>query len=318
MPLGETLRYVYDGLSDSYDDPFWWRERLCEFGVGPFHTAVYPRRTGSIDVPSADWDTLVVLDACREDLFAERADTTAYDEYRTVTSKGSTTREWVRQNFAGRELGDVVYVTANPYVSQEAGGCFHHLEECWATDFDQSRKTVPPDAVVDAAIDAHATYSDKRIVVHLMQPHHPFIGEHELSFSGWQIEGESHDGDANERPYTPWDALWLGAVDHDDLWRAYGDNLSLALDEVDRLLDAISGKVVLTSDHGNMLGERCFPVPFRVYGHPKGVRCPQLVDVPWAVLQRGDRRHVTREAARSTTDSEREEIEDRLADLGYR
>ena len=329
MSLTDTVSYVVDGLRESYDDPYWWRERVFEFLVGPFHTNVYPGRGGSVRVMDEDWDTLVVLDACREDLFTERASVTDYDDYRTVTSRGSTTREWVRQNFAGGDFGDTVYVTSNPYVSREAGDAFHELIECWMTDFDDERKTVPPEAVVDAAKRAHEEYPDKRVIVHFMQPHHPFIGERELTFAGWQIEGESHGGDGSDgtsadsepterqRPYTPWDALWMGKVSKDDLWDAYGDNLTLALDAVDDLLADIDGRVAITSDHGNMLGERTFPLPLRVYGHPKGIRNEELVEVPWAVTDVGPRRTIRTGETRSVTDSDEDDLEDRLADLGY-
>lgn len=319
MSLTDTVSYVVDGLRESYDDPFWWRERVFEFLVGPFHTNVYPGRGGSVRVMDEDWDTLVVLDACREDLFTQRASVTDYDDYRAVTSRGSTTREWVRQNFAGGDFGDTVYVTSNPYVSREAGDAFHKLIECWMTDFDDERKTVPPDAVVDAAKRAHEEYPDKRVVVHFMQPHHPFIGERELTFAGWQIEGESHggEGDERQRPYTPWDALWMGRVSKDELWDAYGDNLTLALDAVDDLLEDIDGRVAITSDHGNMLGERTFPLPLRVYGHPKGIRNKELVEVPWAVKDVGPRRTIRAGETRSVTDSDADDLEDRLADLGY-
>lgn len=327
MGLTDAADYVWNGLRDSYDDPFWWRERVFEFLVGPLHTNVYPGRGDAVRVMDEDWDTLVVLDACRADLFAERAPLLTYDDYRTVTSRGSTTREWVRQNFAGGDFGDTVYVTSNPYVSREAGDAFHKLVECWLDDFDDELKTVPPDAVVDAALRAHEEYPDKRVIVHLMQPHHPFVGRRDLTFAGWQIEGQSHgddgagDGNASaekrQRPYTPWDALWMGRVTKEEVWSAYGDNLTLALDAVDRLLEGIEGRVVLTSDHGNMLGERTYPIPLRVYGHPKGIRNRELVEVPWAVADVGERRTIRAGETRSMSDSDADHLEDRLADLGY-
>ncbi|WP_129115809.1 hypothetical protein [Halegenticoccus tardaugens] len=319
MGLRGAVSHVWNGLRGSYDDPFWWRERACEFLVGPIHANLYPGRGDAVRVVDEDWDTLVVLDACRADLFAERADLRAYDEYRTVESLGSTTREWVRRNFAGGTFGDVVYVTANPYVSREAGDAFHRLYEPWIDAFDGDLRTVPPEAVVEAARRAHEEHPDKRVVVHFMQPHHPFVGERDLRFSGWRIEGEGH-GEPTEthgRPYTPWDALWMGAVDRDDLWLAYGDNLTLALDAVSDLLSEIDGRVVVTSDHGNMLGERTFPLPIHVYGHPKGVRSRELVEVPWAVVDAGPRRTVRAGDVRSGSESERSDLEERLADLGY-
>jgi hypothetical protein len=320
MSFRDTVRYVYDGLRRGYDDPYWWRGRFLDFVVSPVHTSVYPRRTGAVDVPAADWDTLILLDACRLDLFEERVDTDRFDEYRSVTSRGSTTREWVRQNFAGRQFGDTVYVTANPYVSREAGDAFHQLVEPWIDDFDDELNTVWPETVVEAAVDAHERYPDKRVIAHFMQPHHPFVGSPDLQFDGWQIERfEDWEDDAGGRrgPHTPWDALYRGLATREAVWEAYGDNLDVAMDALDPLLEAADGRVVITSDHGNMLGERTFPVPLRVYGHPQGIRNRELVEVPWAVIDRGERREVTDGAVGSATESEREAIEDRLEDLGY-
>ncbi|MCO8266123.1 hypothetical protein ACOZ4B_19085 [Haloferax prahovense] len=320
MAVLDKARYVLDGLRRNFTDTFWWRERFFEYVVGPFHTNVSPTRSDSVRVMDEDWDTLVLLDACRVDLFEERVDTSAYDEYRHVTSAGSTTREWVRQNFTGGEYGDTVYVTANPYVSREAGDAFHELYEVWLDDFDDELRTVHPSDVTEAAIEAHEAHPDKRVVVHYMQPHHPFIGARTLQFAGWQIEGETHgegDGEAGGRPRTPWDALWMGAVSRDELWEAYGDNLSLVMDSVEELRSAVSGRLVVTSDHGNLLGERVFPAQIRGYGHPKGIRTPELVEVPWAVADGDDRRRVHAGDAESASASEREEMKDRLRDLGY-
>lgn len=323
MSLRESVEYVWDGLRGGYDSPYWWRMRFVDFFVAPVHANVYPGKGDGVRVLEEDWDTLVVLDACRADLFAERADTDGYDEYRTVTSRGSTTREWVLENFAGGEHGDVVYVTANPYVSREAAGAFHRLYEPWVTDFDDDLHTVRPEAVVEAAREAHEAHPDKRVVVHFMQPHHPFVPAPDLQFDGWQIEefegweGDREGADGPGRPHTPWEALATGLVGREELWQAYGDNLSLVLDAVGDLLEAVSGRVAVTSDHGNMLGERTFPFPVRVYGHPAGVRNRELVEVPWAVVQRGERREVVDDGVGSATGSVDEDIEERLEDLGY-
>jgi hypothetical protein len=326
MDLVGTARYVYDGLRDGYGDPYWWRGRVFDFLVGPFHRHVYPRRDGAIDVVDADWDTLVVLDACRADLFEDRADLDAYEEYRRVDSRGSTTLEWVRANFAGRSLGDTVYVTANPYVSKVAGDAFHELYEPWVEEFDEDIDTVRPEPVVEAARRAHRDHPDKRVVVHFMQPHHPFVPAPDLQFDGWHIaeyeewraDAADGDGSGGGGPSTPWEALAKGHVTREAVWDAYGRNLDLVLAAVDDLLAFADGRVVVTSDHGNMLGERSFPIPLRVYGHPAGVLDPELVEVPWAVVQTGPRREVTADATASESDSEEGDVEERLTALGYR
>jgi len=328
MSVLDGLRYAYREIRDNYDDRFWWRNRFFHRLIAPFHLTVYPTRSAAIDVPEADWDTLIVLDACRTDLFEERADVDRYDEYRTVTSRGSATQEWVRQNFAGRSFGDMVYVTANPFVSREAGDAFHEIYEPWVSEFDEETRTVLPEQTTETAIRAHRDHPDKRIVVHYMQPHHPFVTAPELQFHGWQIddfegwkEKQEETGLKDDvkkgRPHTPWDALYMGLVSKEAVWDAYGDNLTRTLDSVSELLDEIEGRTVLTSDHGNMLGERTFPLPLQVYGHPSGIRNSELVDVPWAVVETGQRRTVSDDGTVTQSEHDQEMVQDRLEDLGY-
>lgn len=327
MTLKEKVQYIYDGLKDGYDNPYWWRNRVLEFLIAPIHTRIYPSREGSIDVMDKDWDTLVVLDACRADLFEQHTDTSEFDDYRREISRGSTTLEWVKQNFTCGEFGDTIYITTNPYVSLAAGDVFHELVELWVDEFDDELNTVPPDCVAEAAKRVHDEYPDKRVIVHFMQPHHPFITTPDLQFDGWHVtEYDGWRDDTEEDTSTsggteigtPWEALARRVVNREDVWNAYGENLDVALDAVDSLLHAIDGKVVVTSDHGNMLGERTFPLPLRVYGHPIGVRNSELVEVPWAVIQQGDRRTLHEEETASTGSDDEETVENRLEALGYR
>ena len=108
------------------------------------------------------------------------------------------------------------------------------------------------------------------------------------------------------------------AVDDAVIWEAYRENLELVLPHVERLLDTIPGKTVVTSDHGNMIGESSFPVPVREYGHPDGIYTPELVTVPWHVYTNGERREITTQEREQTSESESSsDISDRLEALGY-
>lgn len=326
MDLREIPRYAISEIRQHYDDRFWWRSRFLHRIIGPFHTRIYPTRSDGVDVMAEDWDTLLVLDACRADLFRERADPADYGGYRTITSIGSATREWTIQHFADRTFPDTVYVTANPYVSREASGSFHRLVEPWLDGFDEDVKTVRPEVVAEVARDVHEEHPDKRIIVHFMQPHHPFITAPDLQFDGWQID-EFDDWSEQKRrkgldrqssrPHTPWDALYMGLTTREAVWRAYAENLDLALDAIEGLLPDVPGKTAITSDHGNMFGERTWPVPIRVYGHPAGVRNRELTDVPWATVTNGPRREITEGTLMSETESDSVEMENRLQDLGY-
>lgn len=154
----------------------------------------------------------------------------------------------------------------------------------WNRDFDDDAGTVPPQAMVDAAREASEEFPNKRLIIHFMQPHGPFIGS---SISNAETE--------------------------DRYWKAYDEHLSYVLEYVHDLLDTLSGKSIITGDHGQIS-----PGPIRdalgVGGHKPRLRHPGLVQVPWATVN-GDRRSIT---AGTTEASVGEEIDERLRDLGYK
>lgn len=316
VALDQTIKDAYLEIREKYDDPIWRRNRIDQRVVRPIHE-VYPGDGDPISVMEEDWDTLIVLDACRADLFEETTDIERFDHYERRVSAGSMTREWTRNNFAGGQFGDTVYVSANPYTSTIAGDAFHKLPEVWRDAFDDKERTVLPDAVTGEARSARLDYPNKRLVVHYMQPHYPFIGRPDLRFQSWHPD-EIIDGDTgNERPHDPWQALLMGLISRDTVWEAYADNLQRGLNEVFALAASLNGKTVVTSDHGNMLGERAWPVPVRLYGHPEGVRHPALTEIPWAIFDGEERREITDGDVTAVDTVDSEVVKSRLQDLGY-
>jgi hypothetical protein len=311
-----AIRYACAELREHHDDPLWWRARLLQRVVAPVHR-VHPGHRDGVRVMEEDWDTLVVLDACRADLFEAVDDRSRFDAYRRVQSRGSMTAEWIEENFTGRAFGDTVYVSANPFVTKLAGDAFHHVEPVWRDGFDATHRTVLPGTVADAAREAHARFPDKRLIVHFMQPHYPFVGHEALTYASWdpaEIVGEST---GEERPHDPWQALEMGLVDRETVGQAYADNLGPALDAALALAGDVPGRMVLTADHGNLLGERAWPVPVRAYGHPPGLRVPALTTVPRAVLD-GERRSIADDGVRPASIEDERRRERRLRALGYR
>jgi hypothetical protein len=305
------LQYGYRELSEHYDDRHWWRGRIKNRVVSPIHTRVHPGYDGSVKVMEEDWDNLLILDACRADAFEEVADLTSFDSYRRATSTGSATPEWTERNFAGQSFGDTVYVSANPHTTKLAGDSFHGLVEVWRDAYDDEFGAVYPEDVTEAAIDA--CRDDKRLVVHYIQPHPPFVEQpFDYQFRGWDqlVEGDGESADVGF-----WQALEEGLLTRDEVWDAYRTNLDHVLDEALKLDDAIDGRTVITSDHGTLFGERLWPVPMRSYSHARGLRHPDLVDVPWAVSD-GTHRSVVDDGT-NPVGVDDDEIRDRLADLGY-
>ena len=156
-------------------------------------------------------------------LYKQRADINAYDEFEVVQGPSSSTQERVQQNFGGESAGGTAYVVANPFVSREAGDAFHTIYEPWLIAFDEEFWTVLPQQTTESAIQAHREYPSKRLIVHYMRLYHPFVTAPTLQFHGWYIDGfEEWPGNQDEtglkqvvergRPHTPWHALYMGLV----------------------------------------------------------------------------------------------------------
>jgi hypothetical protein len=272
-----------------------------------------PYNTDGVDVFGEDWDNLLLLDACRYDLFELRHDLPGSLEARE--SRGSHTVEFLEANFSDRRLHDTVYVTASPQFYRwrdRIDASFHDVVNVWdEAGWDDEHGTVLPETMREYARDTHEEYPEKRLIVHFMQPHYPFIDAPELTVNN-RLEGD--DGE------DIWGELMHGERDvpEEEIWRAYRDNLDRVLPAVRVLLDTLPGRSVVTSDHGNMIGERASPIPIKEWGHPPGVYTESLVTVPWLVYETGERKRITSErpdASEATVEDDT--VSERLQQLGY-
>lgn len=273
-----------------------------------------PYNLSGVDVFREEWDTLIILDACRYDLFARRS--TLPGTVETRRSRGSSTVEFLRGNVAGRDLRDTVYVTANPQLYRyrdELDARFHDVIHVWMeAGWDEEHGTVLPETTTAYAREAAARYENKRLLVHYLQPHYPFI-DADMGFDRGHI-----DKTADEDVF--WLRLMDGRLDVSPtvIWKAYARNLDRALPHVESLMMDLDGRTVVSSDHGNMIDERAFPLPMRVWGHPKGIYVDSLVTVPWLVFDDGHRKEIVAEESvtprRAVAD---EVVTERLEELGY-
>ena len=240
----------------------------------PYGTSVYDR----------EWDVLVVLDACRADLFRRvEPEFDRFEEVSTIWSVGSSSSEWMENTFDGAaETAETVMVTGNTWSDRYlAADDFAALDEVWKYAWDDELDTVPPSAVTDRAV-AHARNRDpSRLIVHYMQPHHPFIPQPVAGDDGMARTGR-HSSQSN-----PWIRLRRGEIAADTVWDAYEANLRYVLEEVATLLDNVTGAVAVTADHGNLFGE------WGLTGHPMYTPVPTLLRVPWATATGHDRETYT-------------------------
>lgn len=272
-----------------------------------YHTRGHrrPYNTDGIDVFGADWDNLVILDACRYDVFEKTVALPGRLERRE--SRAAATPEFVRANFGGRTLDDTVYVTGNSWffkLRDEINAAVHA-----AFHEDHGRD---PEPLTDRALEVADEFDRKRLVVHYIPPHHPFAGP----------TADRHLPAYEEQLDEFFPRIQRGelAVSDDVLRQAYIENIERVIPEVKRLLDGIDGKTVVTADHGELLGDRCRPIPVKEYGHHHGLYVDELVSVPWHVHDPGDRREIR--AAPVPVDAgdapDTEAVDERLRNLGYR
>lgn len=132
-------------------------------------------------VMEEEWDFLIVLDACRYDYFARFYKNYLKGSLSKKISVGSSTIEWCRETFQ-RKYDDVVYVSSNPFVNSrldvqgfDAKKYFHRVIDVWDWGWDEKLGTVHPKMVNEAVLKIRGEYADKRIIIHYLQPHEPYL-----------------------------------------------------------------------------------------------------------------------------------------------
>jgi hypothetical protein len=250
------------------------------------------------DIWSKDWDVLIILDACRLDLFDE-----TIGECDSIVSYGSTSSTWIRRAF-NRDVANVGYVTGNGHLGQmpKEQFAYFHIEDIQNTEYNVV--TVPPGPIVDQTIHAwrnREQYDMDRLIVHFMQPHAPF-----RSKPDWFTEDEREDGISA----FIWKRLKQGQFTKEEVWDAYQDNLMWVWEDgVSVLMENLDAKIVVSADHGNAFGEWGF------YGHPMGCPVDVVREVPWYSIIGKDRETRDVNVSKINDSINREE---HLSALGYR
>jgi hypothetical protein len=250
----------------------------------------------------ADWDLMVVLDACRFDVMAAVAED--YDWLPApscVQSAGTGTRPWMEANFHpdyASEMADTVYVTANPWSDSTCPhDKFADVDEVWQYGHDEDLHVTPPRVITDRAIEAGRESNAGRYLVHYLQPHAPFLEDIEMNVALVDDYEESI-----------WRSILRGRVDRETIMDAYKRNLHEVLSDVQLLLDNFDAETAtITSDHGNAIGEWGF------YGHG-GPAIAARVNVPWIETTATDTRSHDPEPV---TVNSSQSVRDKLSDLGY-
>lgn len=275
-----------------------------------YHTRGHQRSSyphGTDIFTQEDWDNLIILDACRYDSFERQISMSGHLEKRQ--SKGGMSPEFVRSNFSNKQLYDTVYVSANEWFAKlrdEIDSEVYRFVNLQANHLDLAGMSVRPETVTEQALCIAEEHPNKRLVVHYMQPHQPYIGptgQKHFELSPGLIETLRKSEDVT-----------------DELLRqAYQENLEIVLEYAEQLVEALEGKTVITADHGELLGERVFPIPLKTYGHFDGLYVDELIDVPWFVCEFSERKTIKSEMPDADERVEgNDAVDERLRQLGYK
>lgn len=279
-----------------------------------------------------DWDYLIILDACRYDLFREVSKDIPWvgKEINHIISKGSHSEEFCEKNFANETFHDTIYVTANAYGAQIADEVFHDLvfsgglvdkENANLHSFSEN---MSPEAMHDLALDTIEEYPNKRVIIHFMQPHSPYFGSKAEKLRK-RVENEGlivrsrQRGKVQEFPLSEENvvaslmgAAKKGYISDSELTQVYIENLQLVLYHVGELVNSVNGKVVITADHGEYLGEN------GNIGHPRHEYSEILRKVPWVIINSKTRPNIIEEEPQPQSEINDRDIEKQLKHLGYK
>lgn len=235
-----------------------------------------------------DWDNLIILDACRYDLYKKNNNLSGNLEYRI--SRGSSTHTFLKENFGNKKYYDTIYITANPVVNALANKIFYKIVSVWKDGWDNEFGTVLPRTMVKYTLKTANAFPNKRLIIHFVQPHYPFIGELRK-----KIGYERNNVDRVDAFQRFWEFVRDGKVDNEIVRKAYEENFNITLPYVKKLVEKLKGKTVISADHGNLFGERIPPFFFREYGHPADINVKYLLKVPWFVIENKNRKKIIEE-----------------------
>ena len=265
-------------------------------------------------IQKRDWDILIVLDACRYDIFKEMSQKIlGKSKVTKMISPATQTVEWLDKTFKEQDFSDVIYVSSNPFVNSkgiipEQGGYsfngknhFKKIVDVWDTGWNPDISTVHPLDVNKAAIVSMDVRPKFRYIIHYMQPHSPYIFYGGLKTHMHPVQNMQKNLNpptdlsifskiANK--FLSQETIWkigksLGRTptwDLGKLWFKYGqegiekgyrEDLKLVLNHVKKLIKLYpKKKIIITADHGERLGEK------GNYGHG-GKRDKAVIEIPW-------------------------------------
>lgn len=272
------------------------------------------------EIQNGDWKYLIILDACRYDIFKAIYNDYLKGKLEKRESRGSSTGEWLHRTFR-EKMRDVTYISANPYINSKgitldkvSRKCnvfwnpkehFQKIIDVWDFGWDEEKRTVPPHKV-NKAVEENLENLE-RAIIHYMQPHGPPLS---LEVGSWKRTRNGTKGMHVNIPSYRWEVLneitklvpreIAKLIPREPYWkikellsikpkglfecgvRLKGDKFYYYKDNLRRVLTEVSK--LIDKLHGKIVITADHGEAFGEQGewqHPYGSDNPVLIEVPW-------------------------------------
>jgi hypothetical protein len=227
---------------------------------------------------------LIVMDAGRYDTFERLHRRHLNGSLKPSYSHVSSTHEWLTRNLPVLSQNTPTIFSSHPFINSKGipvGGLrvTDHLPkekiiDLWESHWNQGLGTVQPQEINKVF---SSTDPQDRNILWYIQPHFPWISDPTLSRR--LIEESDQAGTRLDRHLA--DQIERGNLSRDRVRRTYEANLDTVLHSVSKLVDSLADsveRIVVTSDHGELLGEHGLCL------HRSNLQLPELTTVPWFVI----------------------------------
>lgn len=230
---------------------------------------------------SPEWSTLIVLDSCRFDFFGRALeDTDLKGELRAVDSEARETRVWYKRHWSDY-YPSITLISSQPVP--------------WATDlkkkpkrnffkaYNVDKNLVEMESKKDLWQEPQALFEafdnieieTQKVMLHAVPPHQPFKTKAGRRFL------RKLSVPKNEAP-EPNISKWARKNSWRKIETLYLEEIKYVLKPIESNISELNSPIVITSDHGELIGER------GRYGHPRDENHPLQTIVPWFEVSSDD------------------------------
>lgn len=226
---------------------------------------------------AVDWDVLIVLDAMRWDYWRDHS-----GDGTPITSPAVCTHHWLQHIGRYIDFRETTGIIANPVALTHAPPTLQHRVSCmgYARNIN-GISAIDPYDVTERVLRELEMGAD-RVYAHYPTPHGPypqvdppipvFTPDTDIDVEEDELLDQNMFAD-----YIDNDDHWLT---HEHLIAGYEANVEWSINAIQPIVSQCDGTVVVTADHGELLGDRVDGE--RYYGHKPGFGQPEeLTTVPW-------------------------------------